>query len=207
MYRIVQGSTHGLQDVARFVDLLNTLDQNDVPEARWLFDPEKELIVTRAPGRLDVMGGIADYSGSLVLQLPLKEATCAALQLATERKLRTVSLGVKAGNSARCFEMPLGDFEEHGTTVDYQTAQKHFRQNAATQWAEYAAGAFFVLMKERKIAFNNGAHILICSEVPEGKGVSSSAALEVAVMTAVAAAFKIKMSPQELARLCQKVET
>ncbi|KAJ1627341.1 hypothetical protein T492DRAFT_876814, partial [Pavlovales sp. CCMP2436] len=30
-------------------------------------------VVTRAPGRLDVMGGIADYSGSLVLQLPLRE--------------------------------------------------------------------------------------------------------------------------------------
>lgn len=25
--------------------------------------------MTRAPGRLDVMGGIADYSGSLVLQV------------------------------------------------------------------------------------------------------------------------------------------
>lgn len=27
------------------------------------------MFVTRAPGRLDVMGGIADYSGSLVLQV------------------------------------------------------------------------------------------------------------------------------------------
>ncbi|NUO80435.1 hypothetical protein HUU05_10195 [candidate division KSB1 bacterium] len=47
---------------------------------------------------------------------------------------------------------------------------------------------------------------MIYSEIPEGKGVSSSAALEVAVMAAVAAAFKIDMRPQELARLCQKVE-
>lgn len=28
--------------------------------------------MTRAPGRLDVMGGIADYSGSLVLQVNAK---------------------------------------------------------------------------------------------------------------------------------------
>jgi galactokinase len=28
--------------------------------------------VARAPGRLDVMGGIADYSGSLVLQVTFK---------------------------------------------------------------------------------------------------------------------------------------
>lgn len=32
----------------------------------WL---QEEIFVARAPGRLDVMGGIADYSGSLVLQV------------------------------------------------------------------------------------------------------------------------------------------
>lgn len=36
--------------------------------------------MTRAPGRLDVMGGIADYSGSLVLQLPLAQACHVAVQ-------------------------------------------------------------------------------------------------------------------------------
>jgi galactokinase len=30
---------------------------------------QKEIYIARAPGRLDVMGGIADYSGSLVLQV------------------------------------------------------------------------------------------------------------------------------------------
>lgn len=34
-----------------------------------LFMWQEEIFVTRAPGRLDVMGGIADYSGSLVLQV------------------------------------------------------------------------------------------------------------------------------------------
>ena len=38
------------------------------------------MLVTRAPGRLDVMGGIADYSGSLVLQMPIAEACHVALQ-------------------------------------------------------------------------------------------------------------------------------
>jgi L-arabinokinase len=206
MYRIVQGTTHGVQDVARFVDLVNTLDQNEVPEARTLFDPQKEVIITRAPGRLDVMGGIADYSGSLVLQLPLKEATLAAMQLATDRKLRIVSLGAKEKGRAPYFEMELEDFEKAGSLIDYQTAQKYFQKNAATAWAAYAAGTFLVLMRECNASFKTGAHILIYSEVPQGKGVSSSAALEVAVMAAAISAFKIKIPPQELARLCQKVE-
>lgn len=41
---------------------------------------------------------------------------------------------------------------------------------------------------------------------PAGKGVSSSAALEVSVMSAVAAAHDIKLGGRELALLCQKVE-
>lgn len=48
--------------------------------AATLFRWEDEVVVARAPGRLDVMGGIADYSGSLVLQMPTKEAAHVALQ-------------------------------------------------------------------------------------------------------------------------------
>ncbi|MEQ1630950.1 MAG: hypothetical protein ABL997_01160, partial [Planctomycetota bacterium] len=44
------------------------------------FAPDRPLVAARAPARLDVMGGIADYSGSLVLQLPLAEAACVAVQ-------------------------------------------------------------------------------------------------------------------------------
>jgi L-arabinokinase len=68
------------------------------------------------------------------------------------------------------------------------------------------AGAFLVLMHEKDFVFKRGAKILICSGVPEGKGVSSSAALEVATMTAIAAAYDIKLSPVEIAFLSQKVE-
>lgn len=46
----------------------------------------------------------------------------------------------------------------------------------------------------------------VSSGVPEGKGVSSSAAIEVASMTAVAAAHGLNIDPRHLALLCQKVE-
>jgi len=39
------------------------------------FDRDADAFITRAPNRLDVMGGIADYSGSLVLQRPTAKAT------------------------------------------------------------------------------------------------------------------------------------
>nr|XP_009612838.1 L-arabinokinase-like isoform X1 [Nicotiana tomentosiformis] len=46
----------------------------------------------------------------------------------------------------------------------------------------------------------------VSSAVPEGKGVSSSASVEVASMSAIAAAHGLNISPRELALLCQKVE-
>lgn len=49
---------------------------------RW----DATLVIARAPGRLDVMGGIADYSGSLVLQMAIGEAAHVALQLQDEGK-------------------------------------------------------------------------------------------------------------------------
>lgn len=164
----------------------------ELPEARELFAAGREIVVTRAPGRLDVMGGIADYSGSLVLQLPLAEATFAALQRGPSRRLQLVSLGRPP------FEIALDALEG----MSYEQARAFFR----TSWAAYAAGAFLVLMRERSVRFPEGARILIASDVPPGKGVSSSAALEVAVMTAVAAAFDVFLEPRETALLCQKVE-
>lgn len=206
MYQIVEGTSHDLEDVSHFIEIINTLERREIPEVRALFDAGKEIIVTRAPGRLDVMGGIADYSGSLVLQLPLKEATCAGIQLSSDRRLRIVSLDASDHNQSSYFEMRLDDFEEKGNPIDYVSAQHYFQKNAATAWAAYVAGVFLVLMQEHNIRFKTGARILIYSDVPQGKGVSSSAALEVAVMAAISSAFKIEIPPHKLAILCQKVE-
>jgi L-arabinokinase len=206
MRRITQGSTLGLADVEEFIGTLNRLEDHAVAEARELFDPLKELIVTRAPGRLDVMGGIADYSGSLVLQLPIKEAAMVALQRDSSRRIRIVSLGAEENQRAAAFEMVMQDFERDGSPIDYESARRFFSRDKETRWAAYIAGAFLVLMRELGVSFPEGARILIDSRVPEGKGVSSSAAIEVAAMRAIAEAFDIEIDPPHLALQCQKVE-
>src|ERR1051325_5686020 len=87
-YQFDDGDPRALTDVRAFVETLATLGEHASHELRTLFDPRAELFVARAPGRLDVMGGIADYSGSLVLELPTAEATLVALQKDEERRLR-----------------------------------------------------------------------------------------------------------------------
>jgi galactokinase len=193
-YQIVHGDAHGLRDVSEFIGTLNRVGDE-------FFDPKAELTIARAPGRLDVMGGIADYSGSLVLEWPIAEATFVALQKDDTRQLRIVSL-VENGPRALNFEMRLAQFERNGNAITYEEARVLF--NSA--WPAYVAGVFLVLMRERGARFDQGARLLISSRVPEGKGVSSSAALEVATMSAVVAAFDIEVSPRDIALLCQRVE-
>jgi galactokinase len=180
-----------MKDLEAFIETLR---------ARELFDRGTSLIVTRAPGRLDVMGGIADYSGSLVLQRPIAEATFVALQPTDLPVIEITSTERKS------YTVPLNLIAPGGEPVSYGEARKFFADAGEHQWAAYVAGIFLVLMHERQVSFTHGAKIVISSRVPEGKGVASSAALETAAMQAVASAFGIRIESQEMALLCQKTE-
>jgi L-arabinokinase len=65
---------------------------------------------------------------------------------------------------------------------------------------------FLVLARERGWPLTSGARIVVASNVPEGKGVSSSAAIETATMRAAAEAFDMDLEPRDLALLCQLSE-
>ena len=177
-----------------------------VRSSRDLFAAAADILIARAPGRLDVMGGIADYSGSHVLEMPVAEAALVALQKDDAAIISIVSLGGEENDRTHEFEMPLGDLCRGGEPISYSEAREYFRRNRNDSWAAYVAGAFLVLMRELGARFEHGSRILIDSNVPEGKGVSSSAAIEVAAMSSITAAFDLKIEARELALLCQKVE-
>src|SRR3989440_5804969 len=178
---IISGSTHGLSDTENFIA---SLDQSlsSLP-AGWrdLFDSRRDLIVTRAPGRLDLMGGIADYSGSLVLQWPIDSAVHTAIQRHSGKTLRIASVPEALNKTARLFEINLDEL----LGADYSVLHARFNDEPENHWAAYVAGAFPVLVRERNASFSEAADMLIRSAVPDGKGVSSSAALEVAPMQPV----------------------
>nr|KJB66017.1 hypothetical protein B456_010G124600 [Gossypium raimondii]KJB66019.1 hypothetical protein B456_010G124600 [Gossypium raimondii] len=239
-FEILHGDLQGLSDTRSFlnslVELNNVSDSEKNNEKRQmrerkaaagLFNWEEDIFVTRAPGRLDVMGGIADYSGSLVLQMPIREACHVAVQrnhpskhrlwkhaLARQNAkgqgpmpvLQIVSYGSELSNRGPTFDMDLSDFMEGEQPISYEKANKYFAQDPSQKWAAYVAGTILVLMKELGVRFEDSISMLVSSAVPEGKGVSSSAAVEVASMSAIAAAHGLSISPRELALLCQKVE-
>jgi L-arabinokinase len=140
------------------------------------------------------MGGIADYSGARVLELPLACATTAAVQPQPERHCDIATR--RAGQWDHfSIELPLAEPEELAVW---------FRADSSERWAGYVVGV--VQAVRARSTTPGGLRISIESDVPEGRGVASSAALEVAVAMAVAAASGVELKPPELAALCQRVE-
>ena len=184
--------------------LLALRDERD-PALRHFFVPGEPVFVASAPGRLDVMGGIADYSGALVLQLPLDRHTTAMLQLQDEPSLDVVSI---RGGQPFYASIRLDAFL-HSPACAPEKLAELFSPGTSGHWASYVFGvahACLVRNAPRVRDATRGFRMLIDSEVPEGKGVSSSAALEVSSLAAISAAYGAGLDAEAIAAAAQWAE-
>jgi len=192
-------------DAGELVALIQSLDHGPWEEFKGLFAPDRPVVVARAPGRLDVMGGIADYCGSLVLELPIAEAALAAVQRAEDGAIQAVSLSPDPAARPRTVVFSAQDADRL-RGFGYDEAREWLHRDRDNAWVAYVVGTVLVLAREHREPFRSGLRILIRSHVPEGKGVSSSAAIEVATMQAVAGLWGMPLEDVELAKLCQMAE-
>jgi galactokinase len=155
-----------------------------------------------APGRLDVMGGISDYSGALVLQMPLLETTEVEVEESRDEILRIES-GHGDQSLGRC-EIPLSEFLNACRNGEDFRALLKSKTNG--NWAIYPAACLAVLVNHKGLVLTQGLHFRIRSSVPLGKGVSSSAAIEVATIRALAIWKGLSFEGTELAVLAQQAE-
>lgn len=163
------------------------------------FSTEGKIISATAPGRMDIMGGIADYSGSLLLQMPIKQATSVSIQKRNDGVFHFRTQLSKKKTS---------DFIIHVSAIKDRPlieGGQIIKSVVGGDWAVYVLGCFLVLEKEKKVDLN-GANVFIKSDVPWGKGVSSSAALEIATMNALNQLYKLSLGKEELAVLAQTAE-
>lgn len=163
-------------------------------------DTTQPAWVARAPGRLDVMGGIADYSGSLVLQLPLDVCALALVQARTDGQVVVISRAAELQNHFRA------QFSASALVGTYAVVRNYLRHQPQTAWAAYIAGVLPVLAQEANLYFHHGVTIIVDSDVPLGKGVSSSAAVEVATMRALLAMANYLCDGRSLAIWSQIIE-
>jgi L-arabinokinase len=103
-------------------------------------------------------------------------------------------------------EFPLSHLASETGVHPLDRVRDWINADTGQQWIAYIVGAFYLLKERYPAAVTHGLSVLVESDVPLGKGVSSSAALEVAAMKAVAAAYGIRVEGAPLALWCQWVE-
>ena len=145
-------------------------------------DAGPHSVVRRAaPGRVNLIGEHTDYNGGFVLPTAIPQQTAVVL---TPRTGKTVT--AQSANANQVGEFILGDEQPRGDWLDY------------VQGVTWALGHNGFELQ--------GFDLSVGSDVPLGAGLSSSAALEVAVLRAIRDAFGLALDDLTLARLGQSAE-
>ncbi len=137
----------------------------------------------RAPGRVNLIGEHTDYNGGFVLPMAIDREVVVAISPRNDRKIKAYSV----------------NFEE-AAEFDLDAEQK--RENGC--WLNYIEGVARIL--ERETGKLTGANLLIWSDVPNGAGLSSSAALETAVGLALSENSHYKIDRITLSKIGQQTE-
>jgi galactokinase len=141
------------------------------------------LIVTRGPGRLNLIGEHTDYNQGYVLPVAVDRAVVVAAAPREDGRVRAWSESLDSG-------------------AEYTVGRE--QEQRSTGWVKYLQGVSWVLGELGKEPV--GLDAVIFSDVPRGAGLSSSAALEVAWALALLTATRGHLPPRELALACQRAE-
>lgn len=153
-------------------------------EFQKIFDATPTLI-TRAPGRVNLIGEHTDYNDGFVLPMAIDRAVWIAARPRVDRRVQMVACDFDYAHSEFVLDAPI-------------------TRDAVHTWSNYVRGVAWVL-QARGIPLA-GADFVIRGDVPVGSGLSSSAALEVCAATMFIALARASVSQVELARLCQQAE-
>ena len=187
-------------DLARFDQLIQEHIQSG------FFNLSDRVFINRTPGRLDLMGGNDDYTGGLVFEKTIREATFAAVQPRQDRQVRFSNPAVRDLGWSDLVVFTLDDLLAGDKLKNLPQMRDWVNSDPRRSWCAYIIGDLYLLMQRFPEKITHGFDLLITSDVPLGKGVSSSAALEVAPMKAMAAMYVIPAGGVELAAWTQWVE-
>ena len=141
--------------------------------------------VLRAPGRVNLIGEHTDYNDGFVLPCAIDFETRVAASPRADRCLHVVAAD-------------LGDAR------DLFALDEPITPRADAPWADYVRGVVAMLQLQGLPV--PGAHLAIAGNVPQGAGLSSSAALEVAVLQALNHLGGLGLDATTVARLAQRAE-
>jgi galactokinase len=146
--------------------------------------PEQERWF-RAPGRVNLIGDHTDYNEGFVLPVAIDLACTVRARRRTDGVVRVRSLDVDG----------VVELAADGSTRPEEVEEA---------WGRYAAGVVGTLAERGRPAV--GVEAVVSSTIPLGAGLSSSAALEVALALALCDAASFELPQVELALACQEAE-
>ena len=137
-----------------------------------------------APGRVNLIGEFTDYNEGFVLPAAINFRTQVLYSKRDDSLIRVYSTNYP------------GEFDEFDVNQEIVLGE--------CQWGNYVRAVVFVLQRAgHQLA---GLNVLIGSDVPQGAGLSSSAALEVSTIGAFNQAFELAINEQDIALLGQQAE-
>ena len=137
-----------------------------------------------SPGRVNLIGEHTDYNGGYVFPCAISFGNYCLVRKTQRKSVRLASINM--------------DFE---TEVDIKDLNKPVRK----EWVNYPIGVFAQFLK-RGIVFEEGADFLFFGNVPNGAGLSSSAALEMVTAVAVNSVWNLNVDRISLIKMAQKAE-
>ncbi len=191
-------------EVLEFEQLLKK--PNSDPTGFAGFFNSGEIWVARVPARLDVMGGIADYSGANVCEAVLGRGMLMALQPRTDRTLRIRTVQVGKRSLPVETRIPLDYLASGDALGDYTQMRDLCRANPLVSWSAYIGGSIFTLLKEESVNLPYGFSMALLSAVPMNVGIGSSAAVEIGSLCCLNAYLGLRLDAARIARLGQMAE-
>jgi galactokinase len=155
-------------------------------------------ITARAPGRVNLIGEHTDYNSGFVLPTTIPQVTLVQLAPSEGDIVRAWSLNAH-GDAEHAGGNQAGGLQGGGG-VSYRLGEERRRHD----WIDFIQGITQALSTENHHI--SGFDVRIESTVPMGSGLSSSAALEIALLRALREAFRLPLTDTDLARLGQRAE-
>lgn len=172
------------------------------------------LWLARAYGTLDVMGGIAEYTGALTLSTPIAQAVQVAVAPRDDQRLRVVCLSEDTPSTAhegngngRLAEVdwPLSDFySPDGSILSAEELRRRGAELACPVRVAALAIAHVLLSAGIVPHLGGGFTVVVDSRIPGQGGLRKTAAEQAAVLAALLPALGIDLETQRWAVLSQQ---